>query len=144
MTSISSCVDLNSQSVVPSIGSQGMGLCLEFRSTTTVHSHQKVSSNKFRLLGCNLFRPLILKMDRFITTLGSILAFITLFFTNSSFVTMLFTNFLVHHDVLVTFLPFPKLSSKALRHVTRSTNSFSSLLRSPTSFLRYQSNTSLM
>ena len=40
VTSISSCADLNSQSVVPSSVSQRMDLCLEFRSTTTVHSHQ--------------------------------------------------------------------------------------------------------
>ena len=35
VTSISSCVDLNSQSVVL----QGTDLCLEFQSTTTVHYH---------------------------------------------------------------------------------------------------------
>ena len=42
VTSISSCADLNSQSVDPNTVSQGMDLCLEFRSTTTVHSHQKI------------------------------------------------------------------------------------------------------
>ena len=40
VASISSCADLNSQSVVLSTVSQGMDLSLEFRSTTTVHSHQ--------------------------------------------------------------------------------------------------------
>ena len=40
MTSISSCADPNSQSVFPSTVSQGMDLCLEFRSTTKVHSNQ--------------------------------------------------------------------------------------------------------
>ena len=40
VTSISSSVDLNSQSVVPIIVSQLMDLNLEFRSTTNVHSHQ--------------------------------------------------------------------------------------------------------
>ena len=40
VTFISSCVDLNSCSVSPSIVSKRMDLCLEFRSTTTVHSHQ--------------------------------------------------------------------------------------------------------
>ena len=39
VTSISSCADLNSQSVVPSTVSQRMDLCVEFRSTT-VHSRQ--------------------------------------------------------------------------------------------------------
>ena len=37
VTSISSCADPNSQNVFPSTGSQGMDLCLEFLSTTTVH-----------------------------------------------------------------------------------------------------------
>ena len=90
VTSISSCADLNSQSVVPSTVSQGMDLCLEFRSITKVHFHQKKknSSNNFRLLGCRLFHPPILYMDRSITTFGSILAFITKFsIANFSFIT---------------------------------------------------------
>ena len=37
VTSISSCADLISQSVVPSTGSPGLDLCVEFRSTTKVH-----------------------------------------------------------------------------------------------------------
>ena len=47
VTSISSCADLNSQSVVPSTVSQGMDLCLEFRSTTTVRSHQQILPTNF-------------------------------------------------------------------------------------------------
>ena len=41
VASISSRADPNSQSVFPSTVSQGMDLCLEFRSTTTVHSYNK-------------------------------------------------------------------------------------------------------
>ena len=37
-----SCVDLHSQSFSPSVVTQRMNLCLEFRSTTTVHSHQQI------------------------------------------------------------------------------------------------------
>ena len=51
MTSISSCVDLNSQSVSPSVVSQRMDLCLEFRSTTTVRSHQKKPSKEIWVAG---------------------------------------------------------------------------------------------
>ena len=40
VTSSSSCTDQNSQSVFPSTVSEGMDLCLEFRSTITVHSYQ--------------------------------------------------------------------------------------------------------
>ena len=47
VTSISSCADLNSQSVLPSTVSQGMDLCLEFLSTTTVHSHQQILPTNF-------------------------------------------------------------------------------------------------
>ena len=47
VTSISLCAELNSQSVFPSTVTQRMELCLEFRSTRTVHSYQKNSSTKF-------------------------------------------------------------------------------------------------
>ena len=43
VTSISSCADLNSQSVFPSTVSQRMDLCLEFRSTTTVCSYKQIA-----------------------------------------------------------------------------------------------------
>ena len=42
VASISSCADLNSQCVFPSIALPGMDLCMEFRSTTTVHSYKKI------------------------------------------------------------------------------------------------------
>ena len=67
--------------------SQRMDLCLEF----------PINPPRFILipeivwvLGCKLFHPTILNVDRCITTVGSILAFNTLFF--------------IHHEVLVTFL----------------------------------------
>ena len=55
VTSISLCAELNSQSVFPSTVSQGMELCLEFRSTRMVHSHQKIRPPNFKLTGCRLF-----------------------------------------------------------------------------------------
>ena len=39
VTSISSCADLNSKNVSPSIVPQRGDLCVHFLSTTTVHSH---------------------------------------------------------------------------------------------------------
>ena len=47
VTSISSCADLNSLCVVPSTVLQGMDLCLEFPSATTVHSHQSILPTNF-------------------------------------------------------------------------------------------------
>ena len=130
VTSISSCVDVNSQSVSPSIVAQRMDVRLGFRSTTTVRSRQSNSSNKCLLMGCELFHPPILSMSSF-TIHHAVLH-----------------DFIIHHDVLVTFSlsqHFSLFPSKALRHVMVSTNSFSSLLlRSSASSSRYQSNTSKM
>ena len=68
-----------------------------------------------------MFHPPIENMDRSITTFGSILAFITIFFTSFSFITI----------VLVTCPSFFQLvsqfqicTSRALRHVMLPTNSF--------------------
>ena len=107
-------------------------------------------SNNFGLLVCKLFHVPILKMDRSITTFGSILAFFTLSSSRCSEPTLhpsqpsgnfpRSPTFLIRHDLGIQISP-----SKALRHVMFSTNSFVSLLlRSLASAPRYQSNTSLM
>ena len=84
VTSSSSCADLNSQSVVPSTGSQGMDLCLEFRSTNKVHSHQEIP---LTILDYWVTPP-ILNMDRSITTFGSIWASIMKFCRNFPSITI--------------------------------------------------------
>ena len=82
MTSISSCVTVNSQSVASSVVSQRMDLCLEFRSTTTVRYHQYKHFQYMLVAGLCILPSPILKMDRSITTFGSVLAFVTMFSTN--------------------------------------------------------------
>ena len=115
-----------------------MNLCLGI----PINSHGSFSSrnyyNKSWLLGRKLFHPPFLIVERSIRTFGSICAFITLFFT----------NFFIHHHVLsrivlpsrccgsfshfsnfcqfFNFSPFS--TSRSLRHVTLSANSFTSLL----------------
>ena len=116
VTSVSSCADLNSQSVFPRTASQGMDLCLEFRSTTTVHSYQQIPPTNFDQWIANCPIPPILDMDSF---------------TNFSIHHAVLDQFSIHHDLLITFPNFPL---EALRHVNFATNSFNSLLlRSPAS-----------
>ena len=119
VTSISSCVDLNSQSVVPSTVSQREHLCLEFRTATMVHSHQQVLPINFRLLGCKWCHPPFLNMDGSIATFGSRLAFVTMFFKMCSFITM----FRLLFPLFPTFLFFQNFSSRALRYVMFSIDS---------------------
>ena len=132
VTSISSCVDLNSQSVAPSIVSRRLGL--EFRSTTTVRSHQEILPINVGCWAVKLFHPPILNMDRSITNFGSILAFITFSFKNFSLTAMIFTNFSFITIFWFLFSLFQLYSlfqifpSTALRAVTFSTRSFHALL----------------
>ena len=92
---------------------------------------------QFLVTGCNLFHPPIKNMDRSVTTFGSILASITLVH-----------EFVIHHDLLVTFINlcffsrFQNVSSRAVLCSTNWLNTFP--LESPTSSSRYQSNTSDM
>ena len=106
------------------------------------------SSNNFRLLGCKMFHPPILNMDRFHHTLR----------INSGIRHDVLNQFFIHHDFLVTFQVFQLLSSirsfglilqiflsRALRHVQFSIHSFNSLLLiSPASSPRYHTSTSPM
>ena len=61
------------------------------------------SSHNFRLLGCRKFHPPMLNVNRSIKTFGSILTFITKFFTNFPSITIFWTNFFIHHNVLNQF-----------------------------------------
>ena len=54
----------NSQSVVPSTVPQGMNLCLEIRSTTTVHSDQQILPSIFDYWVAKMFHPPIFNMYR--------------------------------------------------------------------------------
>ena len=122
-TSTSSCVVRNSKIFFRNTVSQRMDLCLEFLSTTTIHSHSRLVRAIFRLLGCNMFQPPILNMDRSLTSFGSI--FVSLASK------LLFIAF-------PTVFDFPTFPSRALRAAMFSTTSFNpSPLRSPTSSSRY-------
>ena len=104
MTSISSCADLNSESVFPNSVSQGMDLCLEFRSTTTVHSHQQISRTNSGKWVAESSIHQFLNLDRSITTFGSILASITKFFTNFPSITPFWTFFFWTASQVVTLI----------------------------------------
>ena len=139
VTSISSSVHLNSQSVFPNIVSQKMDLCLGFRSTATALFHPfilPINSSCWAVNGS--FRQPISEMD---TTTNLRISF--------GFHHAVLHEFFIHHDVLGASHTFPTFSqifpifpSKALRHVMYSFNSL--LLRSPASSSRYQSDTSLI
>ena len=96
--SIPSCVDLNSQSVFPSIVSQKKSLVgIPINNNGSFSSI--ICSNKFGFLGCKLFHPTILNVECSITTYESRLAShhavlhfffhsSPIFFTNSVFITI--------------------------------------------------------
>ena len=101
MTSTSSCVDLNSQSVAPSIVSQRMDLCLKLRPTATVRFHQQILPNNFG--GCRLFHI----HQNLHINLGIHHAVFQLFFIPHA----VLHEVLIHNAVLVTFLTFPNFFS---------------------------------
>ena len=103
VTSIFSCVDLNSQCVFPSIALPRTDFCFEFRSTTTVHSHQEIPPANSDYWVAKLFHPLILNMDRSITTFGSNLASITEVLHEFFIHHAVLDQFLIHHVVLNQF-----------------------------------------
>ena len=100
-----------------------------------------IYSNHVGLLGCKMFYPPIENMDRSITNFGSILAFITIFFTNFSFITM----FWLLVPLCPTCLTVPNLHLEGVE-TCHALNEFiqAFLQGSLAPSCRYQSNTSLM
>ena len=163
--SIPSCVDLNSQSVFPSIVSQKKSLVgIPINNNGSFSSI--ICSNKYGFLGCKLFHTTILNVECSITTYESRLA---------SHHAVLHFFFFIHHPYssrilyssrssgyflkISNFSQFPNFCNisqfsffccvsprgRWLGHVALPTDSFKSLLlRSPASSSRCQSKTSLM
>ena len=116
MTSPSSCVDLNSQTVSLNIVLQRKSISLEFSSTTTVQSDQLLFQHFFAYkVGTCSIHPL-LNMDRSITTFGPIQTFITLCFTDCSSITIFFLNQTLSNFFSVFNVPNRELSCSQPTH----------------------------
>ena len=123
VTSTSSCVDRNSKNVSPSVVPQRMDLCVHFLLPTTILINKFIQ--QFSITGLQPVPSTNLKLDRSITTFGSILASITMvheFFMHHDVLHELFIHhavlnqFFIHRDLLITFTSF---STFLIRHDPR-------------------------